>query len=59
MKYNYTVTLTSIPEGYRLSINGEDYVYATLRDAQQRVAALVWPEPDTGTIEVQITYRSR
>ena len=59
MKFNYSIVLTPIPEGYRLSINGEDYEYRTMRDVQARVAALVWLDPDTSSLEIQVNYNTR
>ena len=53
---NYSVTVTRVPEGYRLSINGEDYIYSSIWDVQSRVAALVWPTPESPSMEIQIHY---
>ena len=53
---SYSIVLTRVPEGYRLSINGEDYIYSSIWDVQSRVAALVWPTPESSSMEVQIYY---
>ena len=56
MGADYSIVVARVPDGYRLSINGEDYVYSTLRDVQQRVAALVWPDPEHPLVEVSINF---
>ena len=51
-----TMMVVPTEEGYRLSINGVDYTYRTIKDVQRHVAAHVWPAVDNPTIHITMRY---
>ena len=55
----YSIIVKREGDGYRLSVNGEDYHYGSIYDLQRHVAALIFPNADTEVIEISMNYMAR
>ena len=56
MNESYSIVVAATDDGYRMSVNGEDYYYFSLLDIQSRIGSLVFPNPQTEAIEIRINY---